>query len=644
LYGENQVLGEDNAIELSRALIKFDHSTLTTIMSKSLDISANSFKSFLYFRDVATGRTTPSNITLLALPLSKSFAEGIGRSVSTFNDLDCANFVTASFESGVISAWETEGANKTGSAPGLVDALTQVIARSPFAAAGNSTPVNQPTTIDLKSYFKLNEGFEDVIFDVTNAVSATLKSDISNHGFRISLDESEENDKKTYFIKRLGARHVRNTKYRPELHVLCDDSIQDNTLNLEFNVENTLYFTNFSKGAPANILSGTAGENPTSVVGDNCLRLVLSKSSYEKVINVSQAFRGTSSAGDAGLYSATFNINLFDETTLYNSSKGTTSLTVLNGPIDINTKITLISTDQTSITYIGITEDHVSITNGTILAVDDNPDGLGAIVEGDSRIGMRAFLVGSSSSDAATMLQNTINHANGHNAGNENSKLVISNNSKGVLILTQVTAGVSGNTSITITGDTSNRIKVLRNKYTFTGGENAITLEEVARVSGSIDIDASWKSIDKTVTYYNKKITVSTSSAGSHGHNEIKPVLSMTNLQDVYTDKDMIRLRVFCFDQNEIIHKSSKIPYSRKSKYVGDLYWQLIDETTGNKLIKFQFDTKATKLSLDSEGYYFDFFMSTPPRGSVCRFEFSRKYQGRTKKIDQKKFSRFKVM
>ena len=57
----------------------------------------------------------------------------------------------------------------------------------------------------MRSYFTLVEGDEDLVFDVTAAVSSSLKNDITNHGFRVSFDESEENDGYTYFIKRLGS-------------------------------------------------------------------------------------------------------------------------------------------------------------------------------------------------------------------------------------------------------------------------------------------------------------------------------------------------------------------------------------------------------------------------------------------------------
>lgn len=649
LYGENQMSGgEEDLVELSRALVKFDHEPLIPLMSKSLDIKDGSFRCFMYLRDLSTGRTTPSNMTMLALPLSKSFDEGIGRSVSTFNDLDSANFLTASYNNGTVSAWVSEGANATGSAPGNRDAITTVQARSPFVGAPNSTPANQPTNIDLISRFEIVEGPEDAVFNVTNAMSATLKCDIANHGFRISLDESEENNTKTYFIKRFGSRHVRNSKFRPELHVLWDNSTKDDTKNAEFNSNNTVYLTNFSKGVLANIMTGTIAGSPPStslsqITGNNCMKLILSKSSFKKTYNVSQVLRGTDNLGEPGLYSATFNVDLFSSNVLLGAIKATSEITFLNGPADVNTKITLKSTDGTSLTYIAITEDHDSLVNGEVLASGDNPDGLGNMGGSDPRIGMRAFMAGSTPADAADQLAAAINSANGHNAGNANSKITISNNSEGILGLEQTVSGEGGNTQIAISGDNSKRIFFKNNVTAFSGGRNAITLEEVGRVSGSIEIDALWKSNDETVTYYDQKILIATSSTGRLGQTEPKITLTVMNLKDVYGQTDDVRIRVFAFDQNVDTHAPVKIPRSRKAQYLGDLYWQLVNETTGEVLIKYQIENNATKLSFDSEGYYFDFLMSTPPPGGTYRFEFASKIHGRTSILSQKRFARFRV-
>ena len=152
----------------------------------------------------------------------------------------------------------------------------------------------------------------------------------------------------------------------------------------------------------------------------------------------------------------------------------TSRITVSGGAINVGTKINIISTDLTQKTYIGVTEDHSTISNGDVLTAGTAfITGVDNLSEGDPRIGMIAFMVGSSAADAANMLEIAINHANGHNGGSRNKKITIKNDGAGKLDLSQTQQGQAGNTTITVTGDTSDRISVLGNG--FTGGNNDVS-------------------------------------------------------------------------------------------------------------------------------------------------------------------------
>ena len=178
---------------------------------------------------------------------------------------------------------------------------------------------------------------------------------------------------------------------------------------------------------------------------------------------------------------------------LSGESPASATITIAGGALDLNVKITLISTDLTSKTYIGITEGHGSISNGHPVAVDDNPDGAGAIEPGDDRIGMIAFQVGSDASDAAAMLKSAIDSQNGHNLGEEDKKLKVSV-TDGTIEIEQTESGLSGNQPITVIGDNSNRITVSQddnNAFAFEGGRSGepirATDANVGR-AGTIDI------------------------------------------------------------------------------------------------------------------------------------------------------------
>lgn len=118
--------------------------------------------------------------------------------------------------------------------------------------------------------------------------------------------------------------------------------------------------------------------------------------------------------------------------------------------LDVGIQISIISTDGTKKTYLGITEGHGSIDNGDIIKAGDNPGG-GVLSSGDPRIGMVALHVGSNASDAALMIEQAINSINGNNQGQINKKIEVVRKD-GNVFLTQVLPGSKGNTSIVILG------------------------------------------------------------------------------------------------------------------------------------------------------------------------------------------------
>ena len=88
LYDESIISGTAAPTEISRILIKFDLSPLKQLTGSDLDISHPSFNAMLKLHDVYGGQTTPSNFKIIVFPLSRSFDEGIGRDVATFEDID----------------------------------------------------------------------------------------------------------------------------------------------------------------------------------------------------------------------------------------------------------------------------------------------------------------------------------------------------------------------------------------------------------------------------------------------------------------------------------------------------------------------------------------------------------------------------
>jgi hypothetical protein len=169
LYGITNIGGTPQS-ELSRILIHFDLDPLIDLVDKGkIDISHSSFKCHLNLKDVYGGQTTPNNFVINVFPLSASFDEGLGKDTSYYVDEDIANFFSASRT----AKWFGEGCTLACFSTGSGDYITSSVTI-------NDTRVSQ-TFIT---------GEENLFVDVTRIVSATLKGDLPDTGYRISLKDS----------------------------------------------------------------------------------------------------------------------------------------------------------------------------------------------------------------------------------------------------------------------------------------------------------------------------------------------------------------------------------------------------------------------------------------------------------------------
>lgn len=305
------VSGTNDAIELSRILIKFDLTPLMALTSSVLDINHSSFSCTLRLVDVLGGQTLPSNYSLVLYPLSQSFDEGIGRDVNAFEDIDAANYVTASVSSG-LATWFVTGASQQG-----------YVGQESIDVITGSTRLG-----DLFAVQIFEAGDEDLSMDITKIVSATLTQQIPNHGFRIGFSGTQETDDRTRFVKRFATRHSTNPRLRPMIEVGFDDSTIDHHSNFLFNVSGTLFLNNFQRGTLANIVSGVA---LTAVTGANSMLLTLvsgsyaSGSYYTKSIVASQHMVGLNAID--GVYSATFAISPWESGSLLSEVRNVHSAT-----------------------------------------------------------------------------------------------------------------------------------------------------------------------------------------------------------------------------------------------------------------------------------------------------------------------------
>lgn len=299
LYGTTFDQGGNPNLELSRILIHFDLQPIKDLISEGkININRSSFSCYLQLFDVYGGQTTPSNFDISIFPLSKSFDEGNGRDVVYYSDYDSCNYVSASIN----DPWIGIGCSSGGGADEICDYITA------SSAIGNSN-------LEVTKHFATGE--EDLIADVTTIISATLVNELPDSGFRISFNSTQESNQFSYFVKRFASRTAYNSSKHPQLVVKYDDSIQDDTQNLRFDENSTIFIRNYSHGEPSNILSGSS---LSEITGSNCLLLKLTtklsnvtgSGEYDLYFTGSQHHDGLNY--ESGVYSASFTIKTSNST------------------------------------------------------------------------------------------------------------------------------------------------------------------------------------------------------------------------------------------------------------------------------------------------------------------------------------------
>ncbi len=282
--------------EISRLLLKFDLTEVSASIRKYAELDG--FKAFLSLKDINGSQIAPNKFNVAVYPLSKSWDEGRGSDIYSFNDLDQSNWMTASYSNGGYDLWHSGGASSLGS---LNSDDIDIIGSGSIAGSSINFVGTQ--------YF-LN-GHEDLHVDVTTAVSATLGGFMQDHGFLVAFSGSEETDTKTRFVKRFASRHARNEYLRPSLVIKIDDSVIDQRSNMFFNTSGSLFLENKVRGLRSNIISGsTQGEVP--LTGANSLYLIVHTGSF--AITASAGEHAPAEKHITGLYSASLAVDRFSST------------------------------------------------------------------------------------------------------------------------------------------------------------------------------------------------------------------------------------------------------------------------------------------------------------------------------------------
>jgi 1,4-alpha-glucan branching enzyme len=98
-------------------------------------------------------------------------------------------------------------------------------------------------------------------------------------------------------------------------------------------------------------------------------------------------------------------------------------------------------------------------------------------------------------------------------------------------------------------------------------------------------------------------------------------LVTVTNLRDSYKSGDVIKIRVFSEDRDRDI-VFTKLPREKKSQIYHKMYYRVRDFQTGDIVVDFDTSDNSTRLSTDSNGMYFEFFVDSLPKGRTYVFDF----------------------
>ena len=197
--------------EISAILLDFDIEDFKNNFMENVTFNNsafNSLKAEIILYDVSTGQTKPRSYNLSAYNLKKDFEEGIGKDTIHFSDVgELSNFTNLN----------NNASDNSFKIPGYIS-LVDDIEILDYPINGSETT---PTCF-------IEKGDEDAVFDISDYFISQIDSEVNqnpvNKGILITFNNLENNNNKTYFVKRFGSRHLLNKSLVPILKISLPDS------------------------------------------------------------------------------------------------------------------------------------------------------------------------------------------------------------------------------------------------------------------------------------------------------------------------------------------------------------------------------------------------------------------------------------
>lgn len=257
IYGQAATDNATKSTEISRAIIRFPVSSISSDRTSGNIPKSGSVNFVLRLYNAETNQTVPKNATYRIQAVAQSWEEGFGTDIHQYKDKSTSttgsNWIYASFNPA--SKWNDEGG-------------------SVLSSSADPAP---------EYSIKLADGTEDFEVDVTSLVEEWIAGNITNNGLMLKLTSSQEGSASadspsysnptgstiSYYTKRIFSRTSQYFYKRPTIEARWDDSKQDDRGNFYYSSSlatgpanlNTIYLYNYVRGRLTNIPNAGTGND-----------------------------------------------------------------------------------------------------------------------------------------------------------------------------------------------------------------------------------------------------------------------------------------------------------------------------------------------------------------------------------------------
>lgn len=163
------------------------------------------------------------------------------------------------------------------------------------------------------------------------------------------------------------------------------------------------------------------------------------------------------------------------------------------------------------------------------------------------------------------------------------------------------------------------------------GTDDGYFLKDEIKTAGSCSFTEIWSSLDETIGYATGSLVIRSVNRSLFKNQNKRLLMSITNIKSEYRHSDVVRFRIFSEDIDRDI-KYSKLPLETQSQIFTSLYYRIKDAESGKVIIPFDdSSSNGTLCSCDSDGMYFDLYMSSLFKGKLYTIDLLVKDRG----IDQ---------